>query len=237
MSKITQKALRISQVVLGMTLAFSSVANADEGLTDRNNTLEQINNINQLRDVSPRDWSYEALRNLVESYGCIVGYPDRTFRGSRPLTRNEFAAGLNACLQQLERRILEAKVTSNETAAVDTYDTPRQTIPEAFNQAFNNESGGFFNIVNLGGQLNTIFGWKSFPMGSYRENQVTQEGEIVSTVLQDVLKQQAGSYPVMRTRDLNNPYNTSLIQNPSYLGNSQPVEGTEVIIEQRPFFP
>jgi len=31
--------------------------------------------------------------------GCISGYPDGTFRGDRPVTRYEFAAGLNACLE------------------------------------------------------------------------------------------------------------------------------------------
>jgi len=31
----------------------------------------------------------------VERYGCIVGYPNQTFRGDRALTRWEFAAGLN----------------------------------------------------------------------------------------------------------------------------------------------
>ena len=45
----------------------------------------------------------------MENYGCIVGYPDRTYRGDRALTRNEFAAGLNACMEQLERRLLEAR--------------------------------------------------------------------------------------------------------------------------------
>ncbi|MFM7441999.1 MAG: S-layer homology domain-containing protein [Snowella sp.] len=29
----------------------------------------------------------------MERYGCIVGYPDRTFRGNRALSRWEFAAG------------------------------------------------------------------------------------------------------------------------------------------------
>jgi hypothetical protein len=67
-------------------------------------SLEQITNVSQLRDVSPRDWAYEALRVLVERYGCIVGYPNRTFRGNRFLSRYEFAAGLNACLQQIERK-------------------------------------------------------------------------------------------------------------------------------------
>ncbi|ACK69942.1 Carbohydrate-selective porin OprB [Gloeothece citriformis PCC 7424] len=71
------------------------------------NNQGQVTNVNQLRDVEPTAWAYEALRSLVERYGCIVGYPDRTFRGDRALTRWEFAAGLNACLNVMERLIQE----------------------------------------------------------------------------------------------------------------------------------
>ncbi|MGC1393967.1 MAG: iron uptake porin [Coleofasciculaceae cyanobacterium] len=72
---------------------------------DNNNALDQVTNVSQLRDVSPGDWAFEALRSLVERYGCIAGYPDGTFRGNRALSRFEFAAGLNACLNQVERLI------------------------------------------------------------------------------------------------------------------------------------
>nr|AAC33402.1 SomB [Synechococcus elongatus PCC 6301] len=61
----------------------------------------QVTSITQLSDVKPTDWAYQALQSLVERYGCIVGYPDRTYRGSRALTRYEFAAGLNACLDKV----------------------------------------------------------------------------------------------------------------------------------------
>jgi Carbohydrate-selective porin, OprB family/S-layer homology domain len=71
------------------------------------NSMSQVTSVNQLRDVSPTAWAYEALRSLVERYGCIVGYPDRTFRGDRALTRWEFAAGLNACMNVMERLIQE----------------------------------------------------------------------------------------------------------------------------------
>ncbi|MEQ8756345.1 MAG: iron uptake porin [Coleofasciculus sp. G1-WW12-02] len=69
------------------------------------NSSGQVTSVGQLRDVSPGDWAYEALRSLVERYGCIAGYPDGTFRGNRALTRYEFAAGLNSCLNQIERLI------------------------------------------------------------------------------------------------------------------------------------
>ena len=67
--------------------------------------MDQVTNVTQLSDVRPSDWAYEALRSLVERYGCIAGYPDGTFRGNRAMSRYEFAAGLNACLQQIERLI------------------------------------------------------------------------------------------------------------------------------------
>ena len=69
--------------------------------------MSQVTSISELRDVSPTDWAYEALRSLVERYGCIVGYPDRTFRGNRSTSRWEFAAGLNACLNTIERLLQE----------------------------------------------------------------------------------------------------------------------------------
>merc|ERR1712054_123612 len=72
-----------------------------------NDVNEQVTSVSELRDVSPTDWAYEALRSLVERYGCIVGYPDRTFRGNRATSRWEFAAGLNACLNTMERSIQE----------------------------------------------------------------------------------------------------------------------------------
>lgn len=76
-----------------------------EGNTESNDSMLQITNVTQLRDVSPGDWAFEALRSLVERYGCIAGYPDGTFRGNRSTSRYEFAAGVNACLQQIERII------------------------------------------------------------------------------------------------------------------------------------
>ena len=70
-------------------------------------SLSQINSVDQLRDVQPNVWAYEALKSLVERYGCIVGYPDATFRGDRALSRWEFAAGLNACLNTMEKLLQE----------------------------------------------------------------------------------------------------------------------------------
>ena len=82
----------------------STLNQIEEYSNQGNQTQSQVNSVSQLRDVSPDDWAFEALRNLVETYGCIEGYPDQTYRGDRALTRYEFAAGLNSCLQALEQQ-------------------------------------------------------------------------------------------------------------------------------------
>lgn len=69
------------------------------------NSLRQVTSVSQLSDVQPTDWAFQALQSLVERYGCIVGYPDSTFRGNRALSRYEFAAGLNACMTRIEELI------------------------------------------------------------------------------------------------------------------------------------
>jgi Carbohydrate-selective porin, OprB family/S-layer homology domain len=65
-------------------------------------SMEQITPVSQLTDVKPTDWAFQSLQSLVERYDCITGYPDHEFRGNRTLTRDEFAAGLNACLNRLQ---------------------------------------------------------------------------------------------------------------------------------------
>lgn len=76
-------------------------------LEDKNSSLGQVPSVKQLSDVNPNDWAYEALRSLVERYGCISGYPDSTFRGDRPLTRYEFAVSLNSCLNQIGQLVAD----------------------------------------------------------------------------------------------------------------------------------
>jgi hypothetical protein len=68
----------------------------------------QVTSVSQLSDVQPTDWAFQALQSLVERYGCIAGYPNRTYRGNRAITRYEFAAGLNACMDRVNELIASA---------------------------------------------------------------------------------------------------------------------------------
>jgi Carbohydrate-selective porin, OprB family/S-layer homology domain len=69
------------------------------------NSIEQVTSVSQLTDVQPTDWAFQALQSLVERYGCIAGYPDATYRGNRAITRYEFAAGVDACLDKIQELI------------------------------------------------------------------------------------------------------------------------------------
>ncbi|MEG4417820.1 iron uptake porin [Microcoleus sp. LAD1_D5] len=72
------------------------------------NSIEQVTSVSQLSDVQPTDWAFQALQSLVEKYGCIAGYPDGTYRGNRAITRYEFAAGVNACLDKIRESIAKS---------------------------------------------------------------------------------------------------------------------------------
>ncbi|MEB3273889.1 MAG: iron uptake porin, partial [Prochlorothrix sp.] len=118
MTKLFWKSLVVTPVILGTAL-FASSASAQE-LSD-SETLSQINeytsvesdmgqlrSVNQLSDVRPTDWAYQAVRSLVERYNCVAGYPDGTFRGSRAMTRYEAAALVNACMDTVNDLIAAA---------------------------------------------------------------------------------------------------------------------------------
>lgn len=54
-------------------------------------------------------------RNDGTPIGCLSGYSDGTFQGDRPITRYEFAAGLNACLERLDRNLRSNNSNSNKS--------------------------------------------------------------------------------------------------------------------------
>ncbi|MBD2444940.1 iron uptake porin [Dolichospermum sp. FACHB-1091] len=77
-------------------------------LSQDSNNLGQVTSVSQFSDVQPTDWAFQALQSLVERYGCAAGYPNGTFRGNRALSRYEFAAGLNSCLDRVNELIATA---------------------------------------------------------------------------------------------------------------------------------
>jgi Carbohydrate-selective porin, OprB family len=69
-----------------------------QGLGD---SVSQVNSVSELTDVDPNSWAFQALKSIVERFGCLEGYPNKTYLGNKPTSRYEFAAGLNACLEKV----------------------------------------------------------------------------------------------------------------------------------------
>lgn len=101
LTKSNSFAQKISLFSLLLLITYPAYAEITDSSLENTSGMNQVTNVNQLSDVIPTDWAFQALQSLVERYGCIAGYPDATFRGNRSLTRYEFAAGLNACLERI----------------------------------------------------------------------------------------------------------------------------------------
>ncbi|MBD1877585.1 S-layer homology domain-containing protein [Coleofasciculus sp. FACHB-T130] len=84
MSKFFKTLLLYSPAVSGMALLLANSAVAQEAIPNNPNSQ---------------------MPPPTERYGCLSGNGDGTFQGNRPVTRYEFAAGLNACLNQVEQLI------------------------------------------------------------------------------------------------------------------------------------
>ncbi|MEA5417774.1 iron uptake porin [Spirulina sp. CCNP1310] len=143
MSKKVIKALFIAPAALGAAVLatgeaqaqyFSDSTSASDLLqqiesysAEGNTTMGQFTGASQFSDVSPSDWAFQALDDLVRRYDCLKGYPNGTYRGNRSLSRYEFAAGLNACLQQIERLIAE---TTADFATKEDLETMNRLMQE-----------------------------------------------------------------------------------------------------------
>ncbi|MGB3640476.1 MAG: iron uptake porin, partial [Rivularia sp. (in: cyanobacteria)] len=126
MKKLIWDILKLSPVIAAATVFTANSAFAEEvnqqvtpvaELSEEAGSMAQVTSVSQFSDVQPTDWAFQALQSLVERYGCIAGYPNGTYRGNRALTRYEFAAGLNACLDRVNELI--ATATANIVSRED----------------------------------------------------------------------------------------------------------------------
>lgn len=85
-------------------------------------------------------------------------------------------------------------------------------LDDAFKDAYHKRGKNAFKQSNIIGQINTIVGLTGFP-----EQHIAADGKAVDQLYQQSLIKQTSSGEYSVTRDLENPYNTSLRENPSYI--------------------
>jgi hypothetical protein len=109
------------------------------------------------------------------------------------------------------------------------------TPADAINRAFYKNDPNFFRNRDLDRQFDLIFGPGLINRTTFPENEIARDSQLVDLIYRDALEQQVSSDPIIRTPDLPNPYNSSLLTNPRYTGsNASRVPGTEYVYETRP---
>ena len=81
--------------------------------------------IRDFSDVYPTDWAYQALSELVETYGCVSGFGDGTFRGNQPMTRFQMAAVLSSCLDSISAKM---DMMGEEMSAMEDMETLERLV-------------------------------------------------------------------------------------------------------------
>ncbi len=112
---------------------------------------------------------------------------------------------------------------------VPNYETASDTMERAF---FKNDPN-FYRNNSFERNLDLILGTGSLFRNSFPENEIARDAELVNNVYRDIMTQQATNDPYIRTPDLPNPYNSSLMMSPR-LNQGKLRTGTEFRFETMP---
>ncbi|MGI8502124.1 MAG: hypothetical protein ACR2LR_13455 [Hassallia sp.] len=122
--------------------------------------------------------------------------------------------------------VLLAASISVPAFADDKGTTNYETPNEVFDRAFFKNDRNFYGNNTIRRQIDWLVGSGSLLRNSFPESEIARDAELVNVVYRDILNQQVGNDPYIRTPDLPNPYNTSLMMSPR-LNSNKLKTGTE----------
>ncbi len=126
----------------------TDIDNFSQKYSQRKIDFNNVTDVNQLQDISPNHWAYQALRSLIEKYRCI-SVPGDNFNGDSTITRYEFASTLNTCLTRIE-----SLIANSQDDLVQLEDL---TVLDRLQREFVSELRDVSNRVeNLESQVNVI---------------------------------------------------------------------------------
>ncbi len=106
---------------------------------------------------------------------------------------------------------MSATASAVKAEKIDT--RPGISVADVFENAYFENSGNTFEESSFIGQLNTIFGFQSFP-----ERKISADAKAIDQTFRKFGAKQYRVGSPIKTKDLTNPYSTSLQENPSYIG-------------------
>ncbi len=120
-------------------------------------------------------------------------------------------------------------IAQTETEYIDFEPVRLETIPEAFNRTFFDQSGTLYYNRSIWRQANYILGVTGFP-----DVELENDADSLNKLYNEVLEQQVSSDPIIRTPDLPNPFNSSIRSTSQPRRGFNRLEGAEFIFETLP---
>ncbi len=159
--------------------------------------IERRDRLSQLTDVSESHWAYQAIKNIVDKYKIMDGYPQNVFGGDQKLTRYEVAAIIKKFVEYVDKNILSmpqatpTPVATPEPTPVPTpvptpEPTPEPVIKKSsladikvgytMRSLFNPDPSQGFMGFDPGVTLDANFWWSRFGFGVNGEYLFNEHG-------------------------------------------------------------
>merc|ERR1712078_80803 len=105
--------LLVAPAALGLMASGANAAELNINGVSEYAAADQVTSVTQFSDVYPTDWAYQALSNLVETYGSVAGMTDELKRLIREF-ETELAI-IKGRVDGLEARVGELEATQFST--------------------------------------------------------------------------------------------------------------------------
>ncbi|MBW4664225.1 MAG: hypothetical protein KME01_08505 [Chroococcus sp. CMT-3BRIN-NPC107] len=113
--------------------------------------------------------------------------------------------------------VIFTAIGTGSTAIAQTSPTSEysqsETLADRFDEVFFTRDKDFSENRSFGRQLDFLFGFGTFDT-SFVDNEINADTKAITVLYKEALLQQGSSTPAVRTRDLPNPYDTSILQSP-----------------------
>jgi hypothetical protein len=94
----------------------------------------------------------------------------------------------------------------------DAHNSETISLNQAFKDAYFTRGKNAYEQSSIQSQIDTIVGFTGFP-----EQHIVRDGQAVDSLYRHAMQRQTQIGSPIMTRDLINPYDTSLVENPDYI--------------------
>lgn len=130
--------------------------------------------------------------------------------------------------------VLTATFASSSMVSAKEKEAPLyETASDVIERAYFKNSPDFYRNNTFRREIDWLLGPGTLFRNSFPENEIARDADLINKVYKDLLVQQATNDPYIRTPDLPNPYNSSILMSPR-MNPNQLRTGTEFRFDAMP---